>query len=297
MIFTTIRAIATAGLVASALSWPGAHPAAPTKQLPAFDHDYAAYGALLGRVVREPRVDYQQVKAGTASLAAIEASFAAVTAADLAGWSRDRQMAFWINAYNLFTLRAIVDHYPIKGSFFSLGPRNSIRQIDGVWTKLKWQAAGRSLTLDDIEHKILRPEFKEPLVHFALNCASVSCPVLASSPYRAEGLHSQLEAAARRYLSSAQGVVVSGTTVSVSSIFKWYGDDFVERFETMGPAQSSPKDRAVLGVIATYGPNSARAAARSERVRLRFLDYDWSLNDVIRQGPSAIDAHAVGARK
>jgi len=284
MISVTIRAIAIAGLVATTLPWSGGPPAATGNQPHAFDHDYAAYGALLGRVVREPHVDYQQLTASTASLAAVEASLAAVTTADLAGWSRDQRMAFWINAYNLFTLRAIVDHYPIEGSFFSLGPRNSIRQIDGVWSKLKWQAAGRSLTLDDIEHTILRPGFKEPLVHFAVNCASVSCPVLWASPYRADGLERQLEAAARRYLSSAQGLVVSGTTVSVSSIFKWYGDDFVERFEAAAPAQGSPKDRAVLGVIATYGPDSARAAARGDRVRLRFLDYDWSLNDVIRQG-------------
>jgi hypothetical protein len=94
-------------------------------------------------------------------------------------WSRAQQMAFWINAYNAFTLRAIVDHYPIEGSRFSLHPRNSIRQIDGVWTSLAWKAAGRTVTLDDIEHRILRPTFREPLVHFAVNCASVSCPPLA----------------------------------------------------------------------------------------------------------------------
>lgn len=255
--------------------------AAAAQVLP-FDHDYAAYGALLRDVVREPRVDYQRLKGDSRTLAAVEASFAAVPAADVTRWSRDQQMAFWINAYNLFTLRAIVNHYPIKGSWMSLGPRNSIRQIDGVWTELKWSVAGRSLTLDDIEHKILRPEFKEPLVHFAVNCASASCPVLAPTPYRGSGLQVQLEDAARRYLASPHGLSVAGATASVSSIFKWYGGDFVERFESKGPANGSAVDRAVLGVVATYGPEAGRAVALGGRARVRFLDYDWSLNDISR---------------
>jgi hypothetical protein len=133
--------------------------------------------------------------------------------------------AFWSNAYNLFTLRAIVDHYPIRGSLFSLGPRNSIRQIRGVW----------------------------------------------------------FEAAARRYLASPLGLVVDGKTVSVSSVFKWYGDDFIVQYRDRGPAQGSDSDRAILGVVATFGPAPAATLARSGKARVRFLDYDWSLNDVTRE--------------
>ena len=278
---TTSVCTALAGVLFGVWMAGGEVRAAKAQVLP-FDHDYAAYGALLRDVVREPRVDYQRLKGLGPTLAAVEASFAAVPAADVPRWSRDQQMAFWINAYNLFTLRAIVNHYPIKGSWMSLGPRNSIRQIDGVWTELKWSVAGRSLTLDDIEHKILRPEFKEPLVHFAVNCASASCPVLASTPYRAGGLHARLEAAAQRYLASPHGLSVAGATVSVSSIFKWYGSDFVERFESKGPANGPAVDRAVLGVVASYGPEAGRAVALGGRARVRFLDYDWSLNDISR---------------
>ncbi len=123
-----------------------------------------------------------------------------------------------------------MDHYPIRAPWLTLQPRNSIRQIDGVWTKLTWRAAGRTLTLDDIEHRILRPEFKEPRVHFAINCASVGCPPLAAEPYRAATLDAQLDAAARRYLASAQGLRIQGDTVLVSKILEWYGEDFVARF-------------------------------------------------------------------
>lgn len=277
---TTSVCTALAGVSLVGVWMAGGEVRAARAQIVPFDHDYAAYGALLRDVVREPRVDYQRLKDASQTLAAVEASFAAVPAAGVTRWSRDQQMAFWINAYNLFTLRAIVNHYPIKGSWMSLGPRNSIRQIDGVWTELRWSVAGRSLTLDDIEHKILRPEFKEPLVHFAVNCASSSCPILASTPYRASDLPSRLEAAAKRYLASPHGLSVAGTTVSVSSIFKWYGGDFVERFESKGPSNGSAVHRAVLGVVATYGPEAHRATAMGGRARVRFLDYDWSLNDI-----------------
>lgn len=255
-------------------------PQAQTGGAPAFDHTYAAYGALLKAVVREPRVDYAGLKARDADLRRVEAQFGGVAPAEVAAWTRQEQMAFWMNAYNLFTLRAIVDHYPIRSSVFSLGPRNSIRQISGVWDTLKWTVAGRQVTLDDIEHKILRPTFQEPLVHFAVNCASVSCPILAGEPYRAPVLRQQLEAAAKKYLASPLGLTVQGTTVSVSSIFKWYGDDFIALYRDRGPARGSDKDRAILGVVATFGPDAAATLARSGTARVRFLDYDWSLNDV-----------------
>lgn len=264
-------------LIVFAAVVPAARPHAPA----GFDHTYADYAVLLAQVVREPRVDYGALKEREAQLRAIETLFGSVTRAEVGAWPRSEQIAFWANAYNLFTLRAIVDHYPIQSRLFSLGPRNSIRQISGVWDRLTWPVVGERLTLDHIEHEILRPVFKEPLIHFAVNCASVSCPILAREPYRGDRLSVQLAAAARRYLASPLGLSLSGTTVSVSSIFKWYGDDFVEVFREKGPARGSETDRAILGVVATFGPSEAAALARSGQARLRFLDYDWSLNDVL----------------
>ncbi len=259
-------------------------PFVQTGGAPTFDHTYAAYRAVLEAVVREPRVDYARLKTRDAELRNIEAQFGGVTSAEVAAWTREEQIAFWTNAYNVFTLRAIIDHYPIRGSFFSLGPRNSIRQIAGVWDRLTWTVAGRQVTLDDIEHKILRPTYQEPLVHFAVNCASVSCPILADEPYRAPVLRQQFETAARKYLATPLGLRVQGNSVSVSSIFKWYGDDFIAQYRDRGPDRGSDSDRAILGVVATYGPEAAAAVVRSGSARVRFLDYDWSLNDVQGSG-------------
>jgi hypothetical protein len=244
------------------------------------DHSYAAYGRVLRSAVVPPRVDYAALTRNRAALDAAVASVNGAGGAEERSWSRAERIAFWINAYNLFTLRAIVDHYPIRSHWFTLQPRNSIRQIDGVWTTLTWQAAGRTVTLDDIEHRILRPEFKDPRVHFAINCASISCPALQAEPYRAAALDAQLDTAARRYLASPEGLRADGNVLRVSSIFKWYGDDFVDRFASDALPGQDRVERAIRGVVIQFGPGAAAAAARDRAARVTFLDYNWSLNDV-----------------
>ena len=244
-----------------------------------FDQSYADYGALIAAHLSGDRVDYAVLVSNRAALDRVVAAFAGVTAADEAAWPQTQRMAYWINAYNLFTLRAIADHYPIRGGWLSLYPKNSIRQISGVWTVLRWNAADRRVTLDDIEHKILRPQFQDPRVHFAVNCASVGCPPLASEPFRGDRLDRQLDAAAVRYLARPTGLVVSGMTLRLSSIFKWYGSDFDARFSASGPAGRTGTERALLGLVATYGPPAARLVAQQPGARIAFFDYDWTLND------------------
>ncbi len=254
--------------------------AAATVSTAGFDHAHVAYARLLHDHVRPPRVDYAGLLANRNALDAAIDAVRRPTPAEEQAWTRDERLAFWINAYNLFTLRAIVDHYPIRSAWVTLQPRNSIRQISGVWTRLRWQAAGRTVTLDDIEHRILRPEFKEPRVHFAINCASVSCPPLQGEPYVAAALDGQLDAAARRYFASREGLQIDGTTLRVSSILKWYGEDFVARFAGETSGGRDAVERAILGVIAAFGPAEAAALARTSSVRIAFLNYNWSLNDV-----------------
>jgi Protein of unknown function, DUF547 len=245
-----------------------------------FDHSYRSYGELLTAIVRGARVDYRELVSRKPALEATVREFGASGAID--GWTKDEQKAFWINAYNVFTLKAIADRYPIRGGIFSLQPRNSIRQIDGVWTDLRFKAASREVSLDDIEHRILRPEFKDARVHFAINCASVSCPPLREEPYVPSQLDIQLDDAARRYLASDQGVRVNGRTLRVSSIFDWYGDDFVPAFAGPDTGGRSAKERAILGAVVRFGPPAAPEVARAPGARVRFLRYDWSLNDTIR---------------
>jgi len=244
-----------------------------------FDHGYTDYAQLLARHVRGAGVAYVALKADRSALDRVVAQFDAPAARGEAGWTREQRMAFWINAYNAFTLRAIVDAYPIQSRWFTRQPRNSIRQIPDVWTTQRWRAAGRAVSLDDIEHQVLRPGFKDARIHFAVNCASISCPPLAAEPYRATTLDAQLDAAARRYLASPEGLRLDGNTLRVSSIFKWYGEDFVAEYGPIVPGTRPQGERAILGAIVRYGPPDAAARARNGGAVIAFLDYDWSLNE------------------
>jgi len=258
-------------LVLAGVAMPGATAA--------FDHGYHDYAQLLARHVDGARVTYAALKADRGALDRVAAQFDAQDAQGEGGWTREQRMAFWINAYNTFTLRAIVDAYPIQSRWFTRQPRNSIRQIPDVWTSQQWRGAGRAVSLDDIEHRVLRPVFKDARVHFAVNCASLSCPPLAAAPYRADTLGAQLDAAARRYLASPEGLRLDGNTLRVSSIFKWYGEDFVAEYSSIVPGTRPPMERAILGVIVRFGPPDAAVRAQNGEPEIAFLDYDWSLNE------------------
>jgi hypothetical protein len=256
--------------------------AAPLAASDAFDHSYQSYQTLLSAIVRGPLVDYAVLVSRRHDLVRAADDFAASPADVERRWTRPERIAFWINAYNLFTLQAVADRYPIRAGWFTRFPRDSIRQIDGVWTDRRFTAASRQLSLDDIEHRILRPEFHDARVHFAINCASVSCPPLREEPYVATRLDAQLDDAARRYLASPLGLRTTGLTLSVSSILKWYGDDFISGFAGAIAGKRPVTERAILAVIAAYGPPAAQQVARSPAARVRFLTYDWSLNDSAR---------------
>jgi hypothetical protein len=247
-----------------------------------FDHTYRAYGAMLRAHVEGARVDYATLLTNRAQLDAVVETLGGVTTDELAHWDEPWQIAYWINAYNAFTLQAIIDHYPIRSRFFRTWfnwvPRNSIKQIDGVWTHLRWRAAGADMTLDDIEHETLRKRYEEPRIHFAINCASVGCPPLRPEAYVGDRLDLQLILAARDYLASEQGVTVDGTTLHVTHILDWWNEDFIDQYAHLLDG-GSERDRVVLGVIGKYGPPEASRLARSGTARIRFLPYDWSLND------------------
>ena len=247
-----------------------------------FDQSYRAYAALLRDHVVDGQVDYARLKSNRTALDEIVADLGRVSETQLNSWPREQQIAYWINAYNVFTLQAIVDHYPIQWrwlTMLTLTPRNSIKQISGVWTELRWGAGGARKTLDEIEHETLRPLFLEPRIHMAVNCASVSCPPLRLEPYVGERLDRQLILATRDFLASNLGLQVDGSTLRVSSLLDWYGDDFIEQFGQMVEG-SSAKERAILGLVATYGPSEAAQLAQSGNARIRYLRYNWSLNDV-----------------
>ncbi|MDC9729046.1 MAG: DUF547 domain-containing protein [Methyloprofundus sp.] len=168
--------------------------------------------------------------------------------------SHDEKLAFYINTYNILALKMVLDHWPLEsikdvGSFFS-----------PVWGKPAGMIAGKKLSLDDVEHKIIRP-MGEPRIHFAIVCASVSCPDLRSEPYTAAKLNAQLDAQATLFLHNEQkGLLLTGDEVIVSKIFHWFAEDFnkvggVERF------------------IRRYRPELDKKAKIEAD-----LNYDWSVN-------------------
>jgi len=180
---------------------------------------------------------------------------------------RDEQFAYWVNLYNALTVATVLEHYPV----------DSIRDIDisgGLFSDGPWGAElvrveGRPLSLDDIEHGILRPIWRDARVHYAVNCAAIGCPNLGAAPFSAATLERQLEAAARAFVTHPRGARIDGGRLYVSSIYRWYESDF-------GGSE--------IGVIT----HLARYAASSLSARLDGLSeiagyaYDWSLADVER---------------
>lgn len=246
---------------------------------------YEPYAAVLAKYVDDRgMVNYRALKASSSDLDAFAASLSRVRREEFDSWSDSQKIAFWVNAYNALTLEAIVRHYPIESSFVRslVYPKNSVRQIPGVWDKLRFVVMGREMTLDDIEHGTLRAKFDEPRIHVALVCAAKSCPPLRNEPYTAEELDRQLDDQARAFLRSPHGLHISRREgkVYLSSIFKWFGQDFVKTYGTSGGfAGRSDAERAVLNFVSRYVGDADRDFLLRGGYEIEFLDYDWSLNE------------------
>src|SRR5690606_17363544 len=171
---------------------------------------------LLGRYVSaEGRVDYPGLQQDSARLRKAIALMTATAPAP--SWSRADQMAFWINAYNAYTLLTIVEHYPVA----------SIMDIDNgqTWEIAHAVVGGRNYTLNEIEHAVLLSKFRDPRIHFALNCAAVSCPPLMNKAYRGASLEATLEDRTRAFIRSSHNQLTP-FKARLSEIFKWYKSDF-----------------------------------------------------------------------
>jgi hypothetical protein len=175
-------------------------------------------------------------------------------------WSRDERLAYWINAYNAFTVKLIVDHYPV-GSIKDI--KNGVPFVNTVWDIKFIKIEDRTYDLNNIEHGIIRPKFEEPRIHFAVNCAAQSCPKLQNFAYTADRLDEQLTQSAKEFLANDRKNKVSQNKVELSKIFTWYGGDF----KTDG--------RSIIEYINQYAPIQV-----DENATVSYLDYNWGLNDV-----------------
>jgi len=238
-----------------------------------FDQQHTLWQTVLTGYVKDGRVDYAGLKAHPEDLKVYLESLAV---ADLGGWTRERRVAFWVNAYNAITVQAILNNYPIRRSGLAglAFPANSIRQISGVWDKLSWRVAGGQVTLDTIENTKLRAELKEPRIHFAIVCASIGCPKLSSTAYTADHLAAQLDAAADAFARDPEKVRLADGKLYLSHIFDWFAGDF-DRFATL---TAYGKQNGAVSFLLPRQPEAERATIERDHPPIAWLDYDWTLN-------------------
>jgi hypothetical protein len=249
------------------------------------DSFYAEYALALSEHVNDGgMVTYASLKANDADLTAFARRLSTLSPADYEAWTESEKIAFWINAYNGLTLKAIIDNYPIKSSFAASlrFPKNSIRQIKGVWEKLEFPVMGRPITLNDIEHETLRKKFNEPRIHMALVCAALSCPPLRNEPFEGARLDAQLDDQTRRFLAAREKFRIDrpGQRVYLSPIFDWFGEDFVKKYRVDdGFVGHKEEDRAVLNFVSNYLSETDAEYLKTAEYKVEYLDYDWSLNE------------------
>lgn len=228
--------------------------------------DHAAWDGFLKTYVKaQPdglnRLDYAAVT--DADKAVLSGYLAGLAQTPVAKLNRAEQQAFWINLYNALTVRVVLDHYPVASimdisispGFFSKGP----------WGKKLISVSGESVSLDDIEHRILRPIWKDPRLHYAVNCASVGCPNLITRAYRPDDMDAVLTANARAYINSPRGVRIDAGKIVASKIYNWFQADF------------GGNEQGVLDHLLTYADGAIKAMLEQAR-GIDDYDYDWRLN-------------------
>ena len=229
--------------------------------------DHGAWGEFLDKNLSTDGSGVNRMAYGLvtqADRATLERYLRELEAVPISRFNRPEQFAFWVNLYNALTVRLVIDHFPIAGirdikispGLFAIGP----------WGKKIAVVEQEALSLNDIEHRILRPGWSDPRIHYAVNCASIGCPNLLPEPFSAENHQRLLDAAARAYINSPRGVRLENGGLVVSSVYNWFAADF----------GGSPV--AVIDHLRKY----ADPALAERLAELRTIDgyaYDWSLND------------------
>lgn len=226
--------------------------------------DHSSWDEFLGKYVRAApdginRVAYAQVV--KSNRGALSPYLEQLQKTIVSGLSRNEQFAFWVNLYNAATVDVILQKYPIK----------SIRDIgllgQGPWGEKRLKVEGRDLSLDDIEHKILRPIWKDVRIHYAVNCASIGCPNLATKAWRADQLEPMLDAAAASYINHPRGFAMIDGSLVASNIYEWYEEDW-----------GSPE--LVLTHARKFAAGQSAAMLATAKL-IDSYDYNWSLNEAI----------------
>jgi hypothetical protein len=240
------------------------------------------FDQILDVNVRDGFVYYRALKSERGRLDRYAASLN-VPAATYDAWPRDEKMAFWVNAYNAFVLQTIVDRYPIHGSSPAYPP-DSIRQIPGAFESLRHRAAGRAVTLDEIEKTVL-PEFKEPRLQLALGRGAVGSGRLRSEAYSGARITQQLEDIQKEFVSERTMLKIDRTTgeVSLTPILSWHQAEFIAAYDkgADGPlAQRSPIERAAVAFISPNLLPLEKELVQKNAFKVTYHAFDWRLNDL-----------------
>ena len=255
---------------APARSTPDAPTEASRRPAEAFDHRHEAWTAILKTHVRGDRFDYAALKKDRAALDRYLRSLEAVTREQHDAWTREQRYAYWIDVYNAYTVSLVAEKHPV----------DSIKDIGSLFTEV-WdlelvplkhlfpEAKGAKLTLNDVEHRILRPGFRDARVHAAVNCASIGCPPLRAEAFVAEKLDAQLDEQVRLWLADPARTRYDRAKgrVEVSKIFDWFEEDFVR------------DAGSVQAWVAKYAPPAEADWIRSaKKLAIAYRDYSWKLN-------------------
>ena len=241
------------------------------------------FDEILDLYVRDGLVYYYALKQDRGKFDNYVGALGAVPAETLKSWPPDRQLAYWINAYNAFVLRTVIDGYPIRGKFPDYPP-NSIRQIPGAFERRQFRAGGRMLTLDAIEKDVIG-EFNDARALLALGRGAIGSPRLKSEAYAAARLDSQLQTMVSELVTNRDLVWVDipSDRLSVNPIFSWREPIFTKSLADRAPAlyaTRSPLERSVLALIEPLLVPNESEFLRKNTFRMVFRDFDWKLNDL-----------------
>lgn len=214
----------------------------------AFDH--GAFDALLGKYVKRGQVDYSGIKSSAKS--ELDQYVGRLASAKVSGLTKNAQLAFYLNAYNALVIKSIVDRLPLS----------SVMKSDGFFKKNQHKLAGKSLTLDQLENSLIRPQFQDARVHFALVCGARSCPPLGPRAFSPATVQADLDRLTRRFVMGS-GVKIQGQQVEISKLFQWYASDFEKAAGSVGK------------FLARYRKADAE---RLSAGKFTYLAYSWVLN-------------------
>ena len=251
--------------------------------------DHARFDTVLTRFVQDGRVDYAALALSREGLERYLEEVSTVGATEFAQWPRNEQIAYLINAYNAYVLKTVVDHYPIEGSSFFKKltspkrfafPANSIRHIDGAFDGITHMVLGSEMTLEDLEHGLLRADYDEPRIHFALVSAAVSGPPLREEAFKGDRLDEQLDEQGRLFLNDPRlnRFEIERGQVHLSKVFDWSGDDF-SAYASESIYGRDARISGVLAFVTRYLRQRTVEFLETAEYRVQFLSYDWTLND------------------